>query len=51
MDFASAGQLLEILTRLQQAGGAIQIRGANELIAALFDAVGISRVARIIRNR
>ena len=51
VDFVSAGQLLNVFTKLHQAGSTIQIRGANELVAALFDVMGIPQVARIIRNR
>ena len=51
VDFASAGQLLNVFTRLHQAGTTIQIRGANELIAALFGVMGIRQVARIIQHR
>lgn len=51
VDFVSAGQLLNVFTKLHQAGSTIQIRGANELVAALFDIMGIQEVARIIRNR
>jgi anti-anti-sigma regulatory factor len=51
VDFVSAGQLLNVFTKLQQAGSTIQIRGANEMVAALFDVMGIHQVASIIRNR
>jgi anti-anti-sigma regulatory factor len=51
VDFVSAGQLLNVFTKLHQAGATIQIRGANELVAALFGVMGIQQVARIIRNR
>ena len=51
VDFANAGQLLNALTPLHQGGAVIQIRGASELVAALFDAMGIGRVARIVRSR
>ena len=51
VDFVSAGQLLNVFTKLRQAGATIQIRGANELVAALFGVMGIEQVARVIRNR
>lgn len=51
VDFVSAGQLLNVFTKLHQAGATIQIRGANELVAALFGLMGIEQVARIIRKR
>ena len=50
-DFASAGQLLNVFTKLHRAGSTIQIRGVNELVAALFEVMGVQQVARIIRNR
>lgn len=51
VDFASAGQLLNVFTKLHQAGVTVQIRGANALVAALFGVLGIDQVARIILNR
>ncbi len=51
VDFASAGQLFEVFARLHRDGALIQIRGASELVGALFDVMGIGQVARIIRNR
>lgn len=51
VDFVSAGRLLNEFTKLHQAGANIQIRGANELVAALFGVMGIEQVSRITRNR
>jgi len=51
VDVASTGLLLNVLTKLRQAGANIQIRGANELVAALFGIMGIGKVARIIHGR
>lgn len=50
IDFVSAGALLNLLTRLNQGGKNVQIRGANELIIALFVVMGIHKVARIVRR-
>lgn len=47
MDFVSAGQLLNTLASLQGAGKRIRLRGANHLVAALFDLMGIGQVAAI----
>ncbi|MBL8490555.1 MAG: STAS domain-containing protein [Rhodocyclaceae bacterium] len=47
MDFVSAGQLLNTLASLQAAGKRIRLRGANHLVAALFDLMGIGQVAAI----
>ncbi len=51
VDFATAGLMLNVLSKLQRSGTTIQIRGANELINALFLAMGIGRIARIIPRR
>ena len=51
VDFVSAGRLLNEFTKLHRAGANIQIRGANELVAALFGVMGIEQVSRITRNR
>jgi len=51
VDVASAGVLLRVLTTLRQAGANIQIRGANELVAALLGIMGIGKVARIVHSR
>jgi len=51
VDLATAGLMLRVLSELQKSGTTIQIRGANELICALFSAVGLNRVARIIPRK
>ncbi len=51
VDFVSAGVLLNALSQLRQAGTTIQIRGANEMIAALFEVMGVSKVATVIRRK
>ena len=51
VDLATAGLMLKVLSELQKSGTTIQIRGANELIGALFDVVGLNRVARIIPRK
>ena len=51
VDLATAGLMLKVLSELQKSGTTIQIRGANELICALFSAVGLNRVARIIPRK
>jgi len=51
VDFVTTGLLLNTFTKLHRTGTVVQIRGANELIAALFGLMGIDRVARIIRRR
>ena len=51
VDLATAGLMLRVLSELQKSGTTIQIRGANELIGALFGVVGLNRVARIIPRK
>ena len=47
VDFANAGQLLNTFSKLHQAGKAVKIRGANELILALFGVMGVQAVTGI----
>jgi len=47
----TAGLMLNALTAIHQAGTTIQIQGANQLIHALFQVVGIGRLARIIPRK
>ena len=51
VDLVTAGLMLNVLSKLQETGTTIQIRGANELIRALFGVTGLSRVARIIPRK
>jgi anti-anti-sigma regulatory factor len=51
VDLVTAGLMLKVLSALRESGVTIQIRGANELIRALFDVTGLSKVARIIPRK
>jgi ABC-type transporter Mla MlaB component len=51
VDFACANLLLMLSTRIHQAGATIRIRGTNELVAALFQVIGIYRVAHRVPRR
>jgi anti-anti-sigma regulatory factor len=51
VDLVTAGLMLNVLSKLQETGTTIQIRGANELIRALFGVTGLSRVVRIIPRK
>jgi anti-anti-sigma regulatory factor len=51
VDLATTGVMLKVLSALQESGVTIQVRGANELIRALFGVTGLSKVARIIPRR
>jgi anti-anti-sigma regulatory factor len=51
VDFVSAGVMLNALSQLCRAGTTIQIRGANEMIAALFEVMGIQKVASVHRRK
>lgn len=51
VDFATAGLIFNTLSKLSKDGTTIRIRGASELIHALFRIMGIDKVARIIPLR
>jgi anti-anti-sigma regulatory factor len=51
VDFVNAGQLLNVLARIKQAGKSIEIRGANEMIVALFAMMGIREFARLVPRK
>ena len=51
VDFVTAGLIFNVLSRLSKDGTTIQIRGASELIHALFRIMGIDKVAHIIPLR
>lgn len=52
MDFVSAGQLLNVLQRLHDAGRRVILRGASHLLAAFWEVMGVARVAHIeVRKR
>jgi anti-anti-sigma regulatory factor len=51
VDFVSAGQLLNTFSKLHQAGKSVKIRGANELILALFGVMGVQAVTGIEQKR
>ncbi|WIM05284.1 MAG: STAS domain-containing protein [Candidatus Nitricoxidivorans perseverans] len=47
MDFVSAGQLLNVVGNLRAAGKRVRLRGANHLVAALWEVIGLGRIAVI----
>ena len=51
VDPATADLMLNVLSKLRQTGATIEIRGANELIRALFCIKGLSKLARIIPRK
>jgi anti-anti-sigma regulatory factor len=51
IDFVNAGRLLNSLEKLNAEGKALVIRGAGEMIIALFAVMGIPKVARIIPRK
>src|SRR5260221_451541 len=51
VDIVTAGLMLKVLSALQERGTTVQIRGANELIRALFGLTGLDKVARIIPRK
>jgi ABC-type transporter Mla MlaB component len=51
VDFVTAGLMFNVMSKLHQAGTTIQIKGANQLVNALFGVMGIGQVARIIPRK
>jgi anti-anti-sigma regulatory factor len=51
IDFVNAGRLLNVLEKLKAEGKPLVIRGAGEMIIALFAVMGIPKVARIIPRK
>lgn len=51
IDFVAAGALLNTLGSLTQGGKGIIIHGANEMIQALFNIVGVNQFAVIARDK
>jgi len=51
VDLATAGVMLSVFSKLRETGATIQVRGANELIRALFGVTGLSKVARVIPRK
>ena len=51
VDFVNAGRLLNVLEKLKAEGKQLVIRGAGEMIIALFAVMGIPKVARIIPRK
>ena len=51
VDLATADVMLKVLSALRDSGVTIQVRGANELIRALFEVTGLSKVARVIPRK
>ena len=51
IDFVSTGQFLNVLATLQKAGKRIHLVGVNQLLAALFDVMGVSKVAEVIPRK
>jgi anti-anti-sigma regulatory factor len=47
----NAGRLLNVLEKLKAEGKQLVIRGAGEMIIALFAVMGIPKVARIIPRK
>ena len=51
VDFVTAGLIFKVLSKLSKDGTTTRIRGASELIHALFRIMGIDKVARVIPLR
>lgn len=51
VDFINAGRLLNVVEKLHQDGKPVVIRGAGQMIIALFEVMGIHKLARIIPRK
>ena len=51
IDFVNAGRLLNVLEKQKAEGKQLVIRGAGEMIVALFAVMGITKIARIIPKK
>jgi anti-anti-sigma regulatory factor len=51
VEFATATAMLSMLTKIRQAGAAVEFRNVNYLIAALFSLLGIDAAAQIQLRR
>ena len=47
VEFTAASCLLSVLTRVAQAGGQVELRGLNPLVAQLFTLLGVGALARL----
>ncbi len=48
IDFMACSQVITLLSRADQAGRSIEVRGASELVGGLFRQMGMAQIARII---
>jgi ABC-type transporter Mla MlaB component len=48
IDYISCSKLMNVLSRAEQAGQRIEIRGPGELVSGLFEMTGVAQVARIV---
>jgi hypothetical protein len=51
VDAVAANAMLTVVTALAGAQKPVQIRLANELINALFQVIGVTRFAKLVRRR
>lgn len=51
VDFVCVGNFLNALIRISTAGKAIQLLDVNEMVAALFEVMGVNQFATIVRRR
>jgi ABC-type transporter Mla MlaB component len=48
IDFMACSQVITLLSRADQAGRSVEVRGASELVGGLFRQMGMAQIARII---
>jgi anti-anti-sigma regulatory factor len=51
VDFASIGTFLNTLIQLNSSGKKVEIKGANEMVSALFSVMGVGQFATIHKNK
>ena len=48
IDFMACSQVITILSRADEAGRSVEVRGAGELVGGLFRQMGMAQIARIV---
>lgn len=51
VDFVTVGAFINTLIGLNQKGKQVSIRGANEMVHALFDVMGVTEYATVVRRK
>ena len=51
VDFVTVGAFINTLIGLNQKGKQVSISGANEMVHALFDVMGVTEYATVVRRK